>query len=84
MGNMRDEETNFRNVDFDIYAKFDLQPLVTALGKKVFELAVGRVRRTYYAHLELDGRGPASPDAAIRRLAALIRALPKPERKVVG
>jgi len=81
MGNKDDEETKFLNVDLDIYARSDLQPLVNALGKKVYELHVGRVRRTYYAHLELDGRGPASPDAAIRRFAALIRALPKAERK---
>jgi hypothetical protein len=47
--------TEFLNVELDICAQYDLQPLVSALGKKVMVLYVGRERRSYAAHLELTG-----------------------------
>jgi|HubBroStandDraft_1064217.scaffolds.fasta_scaffold373939_2 hypothetical protein len=43
----RSPATEFLNVDLDIYSRFDLQPLVKALGKKVIILYVGRERRKY-------------------------------------
>lgn len=46
------KETTFLNVDPDLFSRSDLQPLVTALGQKVFVLHVGRDRQTYSAHLE--------------------------------
>jgi hypothetical protein len=73
--------TEFLNVDLDIYASYDLQPLVDALGRKVMALYVGRQRRSYAAHLELAGI-PRSPDAAIRRLCAAVQALPRRERQL--
>ena len=45
--------THFLNVDLDIYSARALQRLVTALGKTVIVLHIGRIRRTYGAHLEV-------------------------------
>jgi hypothetical protein len=75
------EETHLANVDLDIYSRSDLQPLVTAFGKKVFVLYVGRYRRTYKAVLELTGTAK-SADLKILSFCRLIRALPKPERRI--
>ena len=75
------KKTTFLNVDLDLFSRSDLQPLVTALGSKVFVLFVGRDRQTYRAHLELS-REPKSADVAIRGFAALISTLPKMERKL--
>ena len=73
--------TEFLNVDLDIYASFDLQPLVNSLGKRVMVLYVGRQRRSYTAHLEL-ARCAKSADSAIRGFCALIQALPRAERQL--
>jgi len=73
--------TEFLNVDLDIYAAFDLQPLVSSLGKKVIVLYAGRERRSYTAHLELAGRAK-SADSIIRGFCALIRALPGAEKQL--
>ena len=71
--------THFLNVDLDLYSKGDLLPLVTALGRKVIVLYVGRERRTYSAHLEL-AKVTKTADSTIRAFCALIEALPKAER----
>ncbi len=73
--------TTFLNVDLDLYSRSNLQPLVTALGQRVFTLHLGREGQTYSAHLELS-REPKTADFAIRSLAALIHTLPKAERKL--
>ena len=73
--------TEFLNVDLDIYAPFDLQPLVSSLGKKVIALFVGRERRSCTAHLELAGRAK-SADSTIRGFCSLIQALPRAERQL--
>jgi hypothetical protein len=75
------ESTHFLNVDLDIYSKYDLQPLVTALGKKIIVLFVGRVKRTYQAHLEVT-RLTGDADSTIRAFCSLIRSLPHPERQL--
>src|SRR5258708_36458080 len=74
--------TTFLNVDLDIHSRSDLQPLVTALGKRIFTCYCGRVRRHYEAHLELNKHPIRDADSAIRALAALIQALPGPEREL--
>lgn len=71
--------THFLNVDLDIYARSDLQPIVNALGRKVIVLHAGRTRGTHHAHLEL-ARTRKTADATIRGFCELIRALPKRER----
>jgi hypothetical protein len=73
--------THFLNVDLDIYSKADLQPLVSALGKKVMVLYVGRVRQTHCALLEV-AKITRTADATIRAFGSLIQALPKPERNL--
>src|SRR5580700_2356301 len=74
-------ETHFLNVDLDIYSRSDLQPLVDAFGNAVFVLHVGRFRRTYKAVLEV-GRIVKDADATIRVFCELIRALPRPAKRL--
>jgi hypothetical protein len=74
-------DTQFLNVDLDVYSESDLQPLVNALGRRVNALYVGRERRKYSAHLELSGFQTPSADCIIRTFCTLIRALPKAERE---
>jgi hypothetical protein len=78
-----EELTHFLNVDLDIYSKYDLQPLVTAMGDKIFVLHVGRHKRTYRAHLELAGsRLSESPDSIISQFCALIGTVPRAAAEV--
>ena len=74
-----DNTTRFLNVDLDIYAKFDLQPLAAAFGLKVIVLYVGRERGRYSAHLELNSQ-PTTADAAIRGFTLLIHGLPRAKK----
>ena len=71
--------TQFLNVDLDIYSRSDLQPLVSALGRKVIVLHAGRYQRIFSAHLELT-RTIRSADAAIRAFCVLIESLGRRER----
>jgi len=73
------EGTHFINVDLDIFSRVSLQPLVSALGEKVFVLHLGRYKRTYSAHLEVT-RVTKDADSTIRAFCRLIEALPKAER----
>jgi hypothetical protein len=77
----KSDETHFLNVDLDIYSRSDLQPLVDAFGKKVVVLYVGRIRRTYRAALEV-GRITKDADDTIRAFCELIRALPRPAKRI--
>jgi hypothetical protein len=74
-------ETHFLNVDLDIYSKSDLQPLVDAFGKAVSVLFAGRIRRTYKAVLEVT-KYQRDADATIRLFCELIRALPRPAKRL--
>lgn len=76
------DKTRFANVDLDIHSQIDLQPLVDALGKRIIELYVGRVRRTYEAHLELASGRNQTPTSIIIGLCKLIEALPPAKRKL--
>ncbi len=73
--------THFLNVDLDIYSRSNLQPLVTALGKKVIVLHTGRDRRTFCAHLEL-ARVTRNADSTIPGFCSLIQALPRTARNL--
>jgi hypothetical protein len=75
------KETTFLNVDLDVCSRWDLQPLLAALGQKILILYAGRHGRSYKAHLEL-ARSPKSANAAIHIFAALICELPKLERRL--
>jgi hypothetical protein len=81
MATRSNNTTRFLNVDLDIYAKFDLQPLVEAFGLKVIVLYVGRERGLYSAHLELNVL-PKTADAVIRGFTLLVRGLPRGKRKL--
>lgn len=72
----------FCNVDLDIFSSSDLQPLVSALGNRVIDLFVGKVRQTYEAHLELNWSLHKNPSLIIVRFCRLIESLPQKERKI--
>jgi hypothetical protein len=67
--------TEFLNVDLDIYSSKDLTPLVQAFGKAVIVLHLGRHKRTWEAHLELSKHPIKSPNSAIRDFCKLVMAL---------
>jgi hypothetical protein len=75
------EETTFLNVDLDIRSISPLDSLVKALGPSVLALYVGQERRRHVAHLETAIQS-ANPDRLIRRFVALVRRLPRPERRL--
>jgi len=75
-----EEATNFLNVDLDILSRSPLEPLVAAFGDKIQTHYVGREGSRYSAHLE---RGfPRNADTGIKALAALVRRLPMPARRL--
>ena len=76
---VKQSTTQFLNVDLDVDATSDLQPLVNAFGKKVIVLHAGRIRRRYAIHLEL-ARVTKTADATIRGFCALIESLSKAGR----
>jgi hypothetical protein len=75
------ETIRFLNVDLDVYSKSNLQGLVSAPGKKVSVLHVGRNKRTFCAHLELS-RITKDADSTIRAFCGLIESLPSAEREL--
>lgn len=82
-----DDETTFLNVDLDVWAAYDLAPLVEALGPHVTDLFTGPAEveeGAYQAHLELgEGeRDPWNPDAAIQAFVRLIDALPPSTKRL--
>jgi len=84
---LRDEETPFLNVDLDIWAAYDLAPLVAALGTHVSEMFTGAVQveeGAYQTHLELatGEREPWNPDSAIQTFVRLIEELPPAARRL--
>jgi hypothetical protein len=76
----RESTTSFLNVDLDVASTQDLSPLVTALGRNVFDLFTGKMRRGYATHLEL-GAPPKDADWAIRKFVRLLTALPPAARR---
>jgi hypothetical protein len=76
------DKTRFATVDLDIYSAADLRPLVDALGKRIIDLYVGRVKRTYEAHLELAWGRNQNPTSIILGFCRLIDPLPPAKRKL--
>lgn len=73
----------FLNVDLIVHSRSDLQPLVSALGKRVRVLYLGRERRAYMTCLEVSGSGLAeNPEPTLRAFCKLIRGLPPSARKL--
>jgi hypothetical protein len=73
--------THFLNVDLDIYSRRDLKPLVNRFGTKVIVLFMGKTKRKYSAHLEIE-RYCTTPDSTIRAFCRLVNDLPEPERNI--
>src|SRR5688572_19255015 len=77
------EETQFLNVDLDVFSRESLAPLVAALGERVFVLHEGRWGRRYSANVELAGNvHTKDADFLIKHLAALITKLPPSARRL--
>lgn len=76
------EETRFLNVDVDVWSRSDLRPLVAAFGRKILLHYAGKERGQHGAHFSLGSAHRRSADAIIRRLVALIEALPRPARQL--
>jgi hypothetical protein len=74
-------EAHFLNVDLDIRSRSDLERLASAMGDKVHVHYLGRDRGLYKAYFELHSYKQTA-DASIRGFCALIRKLPKTERKL--
>ena len=74
------DKTKFLNVDLNICSKVDLQPLVTAMGKKISLSYVGRVKRMYHAHMDLAIGNPKSLESAILQYCKLVQGLPPDAR----
>ena len=76
------DESFFANVDLDIFSREDLRALVGAFGNKVIEMWVGKVRRTYEAHLELGWSKKQTPTAIILGFCKLIESLEPSKRQL--
>jgi hypothetical protein len=77
---LRDGDSTFLNVDVQVFSSTPLDSLAAALGREILVNYVGREGRRYSAHFSLYH--PRNADAAIRRLAQLIRKLPKSARQL--
>jgi hypothetical protein len=73
--------THFLNVDLDIHSTSSLEPLITALGKRVIVLHTGRNKRLHCAHLEV-ARFTKDADSTIRAFCNMISSLSRAERKL--
>ena len=76
------EESTFLAVDLDVFAPFDLSPLVQALGDEVVDLYTGPVEAHFESHLSIASSIPKDADAAIRSFVKLVSALPPAARKL--
>jgi hypothetical protein len=76
-----DDETDFRNVDLEVFSRERLGEFVKGLGRSVHALHEGRWGRRYLACLELHASGYGQkPDALIRRMVRLIDKAPRPAK----
>ena len=73
-------ETEFLNVDLEVFSRERLAPLVEALGPSVHVLHEGRWGRRYAACLEVSGSYRLSADAIIRRMVRLLTKMPRSAR----
>ena len=72
-----EEEASFINVDLDIEAPYDLEPLVRALGEQVTDLHTGPVDGRFQSHLEIALREdmPSDADTTIQEFVRLLYAV---------
>lgn len=74
-------ETMFLNVDLDVWSHAPLEDLVSAFGRRVVVLSVGKEGRQHGAHLEV-AVSPRDADRTIRRFVMLVDSLPRPSRRM--
>lgn len=81
---VNDFETHFHNVDFDVWSRRSLKPLVDALGESVFLLHEGWEGTRYGAHMEVHSYNTTAADVndLIREFVKLIDSLPTDARKL--
>jgi hypothetical protein len=74
----QDDETEFLNVDLEVFSRESLAPFAKGLGRSVHVLHEGRWARRYAACLELWGSGYGqTADAIIRRMVRLLNKMPR-------
>jgi hypothetical protein len=71
----------FLNVDLDIISRSKLDPLATAMGKRVIVLHSGPTKKQHLLVLE-SSRSHKGPDATIHAFCAIIESLPPEARRV--
>src|SRR5574341_2109022 len=79
------KQTEFLNVDLDVFSRERLTPFVNGLGKSFFVLHEGRWGRKYAAILELAAGGSSqrnNPDRLIRRMVTLLNKMPRTARSL--
>lgn len=77
-----ERETQYLNVDLEITGRRDLRPLVDALAPHAYALHVGFQKGRHRAALELETMTNKTADTTIRRLAELVRSLPRSARQL--
>jgi hypothetical protein len=75
------DQAHFLNVDLIIYSRSDLQPLISAMGKHLIVLYLGREGRVHKSCVEVSGM-PKTPESAIRAFCKLIENLSPADRKL--
>jgi hypothetical protein len=74
-------ETQFLNVDLDIWSHAPLDRLVAAFGRKAIVLHTGKEGKQYAAHLELASSARGA-DGTILRFTAIVESLPRSSRAI--
>ena len=78
-----EDETEFLNVDLEVFSRSSLAPFVKGLGRSVHVLHEGRWGRKYAACLELwvSGSGQKA-DVIIRRMVHLLSKMPRAAQRL--
>jgi hypothetical protein len=83
---LTETRTRFMNVDLHLAGRRRLDPLLAALGSKVFVIEFKPDRGQFSAQVTLAskiaGAAARQPDRLLRRLAEVVLKLPKPARTV--
>lgn len=80
---VEERQTQFLNVDLDVWSKTPLDRIAAAFGDKVCVLYLGKCGRRYSAHFEVArySRNPQA-DRLISHLIDLVKQLPRSERRL--
>jgi hypothetical protein len=82
-GSPEEDETEFLNVDLEVFSRERLKGLVEGLGRSVHVLHEGAYGRKYAACVELWGSGCGQPaDTLIRRILRLLNKMPRSAKRL--